>query len=407
MFLFKYQSPSNLSFSALKRGEIYFASVGELNDSNECRPNFIYKASLEIWQRFAHFILFEIAIAGEHVLFGGNREKFEQFVDLYDEIGAEVKKSAGLRELSEDNLIGLFIKVMLGNVAGSYPENQLRYLEELSFAVLKEKLPDINDVDRYIAAFSTDVTNPTMWGHYGAADQGFAIVYEVDGNKLSVSSSLEILYGSRPSEEEGVSLIGAWTDKDLELEPVTYKKSPPKVNGFHYLVHKFHYSEAEYHYDVPELIMGDAPLKDDHLVGLVKYSDWRYEREVRAILPKYGKRNFPPDLRSLKVSPKHVKGIVLGSKISNADAQRVFFCCYMLVSEYAKNAGEEYDLESFSFFQAKAHQFEFKMTIKPLGVLKKSYMGSLPFKPLCELEIPHQKLLQDKAAILGNGNVVT
>jgi hypothetical protein len=75
MLFYKYQKPENLDFSMLRQSEVYFASVGELNDANECRPRFILKGSEELWQRLAQFIL-------KHACFGSDYFQLDKKNDI-------------------------------------------------------------------------------------------------------------------------------------------------------------------------------------------------------------------------------------------------------------------------------------------------------------------------------------
>lgn len=86
MFFYKYQKPGNLEFSMLRRGEVYFASVAELNDASECRPRFILKGSEELWQRLADFILGHVCISSGY-LQPEKKEEIRQILGLSNEIG--------------------------------------------------------------------------------------------------------------------------------------------------------------------------------------------------------------------------------------------------------------------------------------------------------------------------------
>jgi len=68
------------------------------------------------------------------------------------------------------------------------------------------------------------------------------------------------------------------------------------------------YSEEEEHYDVPISLQSEAQNKEESQVGLIKYSDWRYEQEIRAFLPVLGKH--PPDVRSLRLSVENIRGLI-------------------------------------------------------------------------------------------------
>jgi len=389
MLFYKYQKTGNLDFSILRRGEVYFASAGELNDANECRPRFILKGSEELWQRLVQFIL-------EHACFGSDyfqldkKDEIRQILDLSDTIGRLLKKQAKNKDFGIESL-GLAFR----NALKSYGSEKLspfllRMTERLTSNFIQEGLPQILLDEKYIASFTLSATNPTMWGHYADAERGFVRVFGTDNGKLQVLSDINILHGTRPKKmADGftdVTEIGIYKDESLELKRVQYGKEIPKVNAFHRLIHKFSYTEKEDHYDVPLNLGGDAEQKKDHLIGLVKYSGWRYEKEVRAFFPAYDL--LLPDVRTLRIGIENIKGLVFGPKMSLENRARAVLSCHLMKQSRLSETGAEYE---FAFFEAQQAVDKFDFAIRPVGILSGQYFGHhLPLKPIPEL---------DKAAI--------
>jgi hypothetical protein len=165
------------------------------------------------------------------------------------------------------------------------------------------------------------------------------------------------------------------------------------VNAFHRLIHKFSYSEEENHYDVPWMLVGDAPDKKESIVGLVKYSDWRYEQEVRAFFPNVGA--LAPDLRVLSVSPTNIKGLIFGPRMPAADKARAVLCCY-LMNEAAEASGTS--LRRFVFLQAREAVDRFGFDVVPVGVLAPFYFEHIPLKRMCDLAGPEAEEVRTMAS---------
>jgi len=91
MLFYKYQKTGNLDFNILRRGEVYFASVAELNDASECRPRFILKGSEELWQRLVQFILEHACFESDYFQFD-KKDEIRQILDLSVAIGRLLKK---------------------------------------------------------------------------------------------------------------------------------------------------------------------------------------------------------------------------------------------------------------------------------------------------------------------------
>jgi hypothetical protein len=219
-----------------------------------------------------------------------------------------------------------------------------------------------------------------MWGHYAGAEKGFVIVYGTEDSKIHVRSPLHILHGVRPIPgETHCHEIGIYQEDHLELHAVKYSRMPPKVNAFHRLIHRFSYSEEESHYDVPLLLGGDAAKKQEAQNGLIKYSDWRYEKEVRTFFPTF--EPLPPDVRVLSVSTNNIKALIFGPLMNNPDRVRAVVCCHMM-QESSLHPKVGTRKEPFAIFQASRVVDRFGFTLVPLGTIQGEYSGGgiLPFQ---------------------------
>ncbi len=111
MYFYKYQKPNTLEFNMLRKGEIYFASVSELNDASECRPRFILKGSEELWQRLARFILQGVVFCSERFS-ERELESISSLLNLGNSIGTQLKRYARNRDLGIEELGEVFVKIL-------------------------------------------------------------------------------------------------------------------------------------------------------------------------------------------------------------------------------------------------------------------------------------------------------
>jgi hypothetical protein len=380
MLFYKFQKPGNLEFSMLRRGEVYFASAAELNDASECRPRFILKGSEELWQRLAQFVFDRVCFCSGYFEHDKDTE-IRQVLGLSSAVGQRLKKKARNRDVGIENLCGAFLEALKHCGTEKLPPALLQIVGRMARSFIEEGLPRVLLDEKYIASFALNATNPTMWGHYADAERGFIRVFGTDDGKVNVRSDINILRGTR-SKEGGFTEIGSYKDERLELKHVQYGRKIPKVNAFHRLIHHFSYTEEEDHYDVPLMIGGDAEEKKEHMIGLIKYSDWRNEKEVRAFFPAF--EPLPPDVRVLRISSENMKGLVFGPKMSQEHKARAVTCCH-IIKQACRAAGSE-ECE-FAFFQAQHTADSFDFAIRPVGILDGQYFGRyLPLKPVRELD---------------------
>lgn len=159
---------------------------------------------------------------------------------------------------------------------------------------------------------------------------------------------------------------------------MSYRSAPLRFNAFHRLIPHFTYSEEEDHYDVPLLLPGEAPTRQEDQFGLVKASTWKYEQEIRAFLPSWGE--LIPEARCVRYHWSHIAGLIFGPKMSQADKERALVCCYLLQEARRQT---ETRTEPFVFLQAQQRVDSFQMVLRAVGVLGGLYASSLwPFESL-------------------------
>jgi hypothetical protein len=401
MLFFKFQKPGNLEFNMLRHGEIFFASVAELNDANECRPRFVLNGTRELWTRLAAYILQEACFRSE-VYNRTSREVRRELICLSESLGTQLKKRARNRDFGLEKLDVLF-RVLIGQELKNNPfPLQSSLILDSTRRVIRHDLPKAIEEQAYIASFSRNAKNPTMWGHYADAERGFVVVYTTDNGTIRIGSPIKMLHGTRslPEDRLGEFEIGIYDEDSLELKPVKYGKKPPKVNAFHRLIPRFSYSEEEDHYDVPLLLGGDAKDKEEDQVGLVKFSDWRYEQEVRVILPVCN--DLPPDVRVMRAAPENICGLIFGPRMSERDKIRAVLCCHLMRESSIESAADSLPL--FMFFKAIQVVDRFDFRIVPVGILGGQYFGRhLPIKTIDDLDETTGQSLRDASDQIEKG----
>ncbi len=150
------------------------------------------------------------------------------------------------------------------------------------------------------------------------------------------------------------------------------------------------------------MIAGDAEEKEEKLIGLIKYSDWSYERELRAFYPSHGM--MPTDLRVLNASDS-IQGLIFGPRMTDDDKERAVLCCHLMKASQEKaEASASSEQSLISFFEARSVINRFGFDIIPVGVLAGHYYdGHIPLKPVSKLDdLTTEHLMKMAAQISSN-----
>ncbi|HHF3063157.1 TPA: hypothetical protein ACVOYM_004572 [Vibrio diabolicus] len=228
MYLYKYQSVSPLSLMMLKRGEVYFASASELNDRHECRARYLFNAPKEVWIRFVDYVLCKICSKCRLYHSPQDAHKLIELAELIFESGYSRIKKKNLTVYDTVQLFNYGFDTALGEEFTPEEKKKIKqYTEHYLLGLSESELLE----NKHICSFSKNAINPTMWGHYGAAETGFVVIYESSDGCIDVESTLSNLSGYR-EKEEGWYEIGSYTNESLMLKDVSYSRQPCKVNAF-------------------------------------------------------------------------------------------------------------------------------------------------------------------------------
>lgn len=366
----------------LKRGEVFFASANELNDRHECRARYLFNAPKDVWVRFVDYVLCKVCY--EYQIYQSPRDAYKliKLAKPIVEAGfSRIKK----RSLNLDDTNLLFKYGFDTVLDEQFDQNEkkmiMQYTERYLLALSENELLQ----NKYICSFSKTAVNPTMWGHYGAAETGFVIIYESSDNFVDVESTLSNLSGHR-KKEEGWIEIGFYNNESLKLEEVNYRKHLCKINAFEVLRHKFRYTEREEYFDVPESLIGRLDRMEEDKVGLVKYTDWKYEKEIRLLFPTF--KELPSEHRCLKVNNRHIKGVIFGSKISDSSKNKVLMACAHLFDSSPNKP-------KLSVFQAVNSLDSYSYQILPVGMVSKYFSSKyIPLTKYERLNIEEKEYLE-------------
>lgn len=354
MYFYKYLKADNLSISMLRNGEVFFASPKELNDAHECKPQFIFNADSEIWMRFIYDILSNVCLL---LKLKPKSNLAYQILSFKDPLLLSILNNRKTKAIDYDTLLNKlkdsFGKEAIENLDFIDARNAIRAFN----AYLQNDLDSKLNNSYYMTSFSKSATNLTMWGHYGNAEKGFAIIYESQDGNVNIESSIE-RFPSHQKTKEGTILLGTAKHSSTPLIEVDYKNKPVRANGFRGLIPKFFYSNEESDNDYSQDLLARIPEYDENNIGRVKFTDWKYEKELRLHLPVY--EELDPPLRCVKIASQHIKGVIFGSRTSDSDKRNILAACYLL----KKNQKKETNL---FVFQSRSVPSQYKINVTSIG----------------------------------------
>lgn len=364
MLFYKYQSVNPLSLSMLRHGEVFFASPQELNDTHEAKPRYIFRGDDDVWRRFVYLVLAELCMI---IGIEPGTELSKTILSLEDGLITEIKstKKSSFEYYELINILSSGIQKALPE--GCRQNDKVTIYSAYSYYmdnVFEEHLKELI----YITSFSLSATSLPMWGHYGDAEKGFCLVYESLDGFVDIENDCELFWGTKGGTTLAQT-IGHVKKTSVSLKKVKYSKNPVRVNGFGRLSKRFFYSDFESHYDYIEEMHSKTTDMHETDVGLVKYTDWKYEKEIRLHLPVY--EATPSSLRSVRVNAKHIKGIIFGPKISTVNKDNILAALTSLKKTYMQKS-------DFFVFQASVITNKYKIEISPLGVLRDFYSSEIP-----------------------------
>lgn len=385
--IYKFFNPSPLSISMLRRGEIFFATSEELNDVNELHADHVFNGHKNSWFRLMQLIFFACIETARGN--GAPRTEAGQIKQL----AADAAEKAFVRFRRRDVRTSEICEFLLNYLHRSKETSTLaREITEEVRAVVNEKIAGQLRQNASIASFTRTATNPTIWGHYASAGKGFGIIYAPQGNAIRVKTlSDSNITGVFTDLKRKKAVIKYSRDFEVKLEEVIYRKKPPKLNGFHVLSWLLASDPESDDLDESTLYFKKIKTKEFKKSKQIKYTDWRYENEVRAILPYTPSRAAESATRIVEVAPEHIIGIILGHNISDKDLQSCLRALEILRNHVPKSGG--FGSRLIAVLRAERQHNSLKARITPFAGLT-SQMQMRKYKDSShQLKPAHRKYL--------------
>lgn len=391
-FIYKYQSASELKLSSLRRGEVFFADITELNDGHEGKPALVLSGRLEVYERFFEWLSSRLIIPKV----AANKSTVQMLYDISLRLASHVKRESKGRDIHIDEIADLLNLALIKISNDVDVSNGVRRLLLQAPDFLRHEVQDYVGKSFSTASFSRTSLNPTMWGHYGDADKGFVTCYQVNGNSMPAEFSEHCFTECRNKKiilegiEREVTELGLSTKGSIELQQVSYSNRRPKVNLAHLFSNQFLFSEAEQHYDYDAHFCGSVAQKQFEKFLLFKSPDWRYEKEVRLV-------------HSGAKLPEHRLGvlggldsIILGFNTNNVTSERIIESMKQFVK-----SGDSLAPKSVTIFRAVPNSTSYKYNLKLEGEIL-MLEGRCVFARLKELDGTSIKKLKSKMEIIKN-----
>ena len=202
----------------------------------------------------------------------------------------------------------------------------------------------------YVAAFTKEHQNSSMWGHYGNNHKGICLIFEskmADGvsnitlnSPESASSSGEIW---RPSRMEFYDVSYGDRITEIDFFRSLGKVPRPELEEVWYRDKDGNLSECGVHLKAGTQAWRDSYWERFYPPLSVKSLNWEHERETRLVL-----YSLLGDLdnrsRALTYDFDTLKGIIFGIRTSNYDKQKII--------EIIHKKCQENNRTDFKFFQA-------------------------------------------------------
>lgn len=223
-----------------------------------------------------------------------------------------------------------------------FPEKYLKQLEKIVHP------------DWYVAAFSANCNNPSMWGHYGDNHRGVCLKFKADLVQDKPAINLHGIIGWGDSKEESGPIYG---DRDCPFYKVNYTGKYPEVDFFRSLgclpgpaLTWWYLDENSNKSSCNEDVYKDVnQWREKYWSDLqknltIKLEDWSYEEEYRLIL--YGNFTDYGDVakRKLKYHFKDLEGIIFGVNTSEQDK--------LSIMKIIENKCRNEKRQDFKFYQA-------------------------------------------------------
>lgn len=404
--LYRFRSAKSiLEFDELGRQEIYFSTLDSLNDPTEGLHEIFWNGDEIVWTNlFKQFALHFIEKEQNHLSFNERTNIIDTFLESTETISIikklcdiNIKKhhldlilstvsfileehiNAITHHLSTSNLnngriiINAFIKYIKTNGLYKYIVNydtEQVYSDSATFPPRSTKHPVESFIDNlifkyskqfYVACFSKDFSNLSMWGNYADSHKGICLIFQ--DSKIP------------------------FTRRTLYYNKINYFNNINKYNFFDLLVMQsyrdfktwttFKGNYSKYHIPQYNKFQKQHSKLRQELISslLTKESDWKFEKEYRLYIDNYGNKigNINEDKGvALKYDFKSLRGIIFGINTTPQTKHEVFYTISALC--------EMHNIQEFKFYQAEYSFDNSKLEIIELTHANKTLKDLLQHK---------------------------
>lgn len=420
-FIYRFRSTTALlgKKKELENQEIYFASIDELNDPMEGKPDLVFKGDRIVWENlFKHYlshfyglVMFvpeklkqEYQLTWRDIPFEedvpsilkyGYRDDFINIKNTFlDKCRGIINKLATrkrpIAQIELQALLSRIHYIMIECFAQHRPQLKTN-ISSMDFIESIEKSLELADNQRdrdlldfsfnllnsisirnaivtnnalrndfveayiqslyylvypmhYVACFSENANNPTMWGHYADSHKGVCLIFKTNNNQIKLTK--KNLFNN------------SIYDQDYKFESVKYTKRRIKFNFFEEIsmlplprlmsiwcqsengeISRL-YNKIHQEWDKNRA----EKWEDRKNTHLIKTKHWGYEKEYRLV--KYSMFGSRIDKKECKANYRFqdLEGIIFGIKTSMADKIKIF----NIIKEKCQKAKRT----DFEFYQA-------------------------------------------------------
>lgn len=342
MLYYRYRSNSELAVKELIYNELYFANAEECNDPYDGKDFLIFENESEKWKR-----LFETAWKDEETTIRN---------DLAAEMSLKMMEYAPLS--FNEALLFCYTKE-IANI-----RNCDLCLASLLDAKIKDLIDKYSPNRKYFASFSKTNANILMWSHYASMHHGFCLIYKsIDGG---LDQDQEWKRSSvRRKTKNGIAPSMSYTfPQKFIFEEIIYQEKTEQIDAFSCFTSYIYGNEIE---DEKERV-NFANQKEKQY--LEKHDSWKYEEEVRLLLPTppssmFGEHfSYTKNERLLHYSPTQLVGIIFGARMGESQKDRIYEICQERFEKIALSCKNSIVFD-FVLFQAKLENNYRGISVEP------------------------------------------
>ncbi len=261
-----------------------------------------------------------------------------QNLDMLNIILNTIKNSKNSRDLFKF-LINFINEMNNNNILLRKLTSSDNSVKEKNFILLLDypklylnKLPEIMFPNPFIACFSKDYRDLSLWGYYADSSKGACLIYKVEEKNNSLFLPIEKVttWGG-----DGENFWERKEYTELEIKPVAYEKQKPWVSFFRSLGRISHTSLVKYWYSdenqvsekVKDLV--DYDKSNEWRINYwqnisnninTKHINWKHEQEYRIVeQTMYSDMYDTKDKRKLKYKFSNLRGLIFGINTSDED----------------------------------------------------------------------------------------